>query len=119
MAIEGQVFDLKVATAIGPWSGGMHPGLIVSQTLLTGKDSPVVVVPITGTKPQFSRVTHVEILERHGSLSGPLWVQCEYPITLSMSDFDGLQARCALPVSLRILVRNKLGWYLRVPMAAP
>ena len=43
MAVEGQVFDLKVATAIGPWSGGMHPGLIVSQTMIVGKDSPVVV----------------------------------------------------------------------------
>ena len=118
MPIDGQVFDLKVVTSIGPWSdtSQRHPGLIVSQALLSGRDSPIVVVPMTGT-PQISRPTHVELTGNHGSLSGPMWILCEYPMTLSALDFQGLQPRGALPAGVRAAVRNKLAWYLRLPIA--
>jgi mRNA-degrading endonuclease toxin of MazEF toxin-antitoxin module len=120
MPTEGQVYDLKVVTALGPWgdTSRHHPGLIISQALTSGRDSPVVVVPMTGTVQAVARPTHVEISEVYGSLDPPMWILCEYPITIPSSAFQGLQPRGVLPPALRAVVRTKLGWYLRVPIAA-
>jgi hypothetical protein len=112
--MEGQVFDLRVGAQIGPWSAGIHPGLVVSRSL-SGRDCPVVVVPLTGTKPPVARNTHVELLDVYGSLNGPMWILCEYPVTLSANEFHNISPRGTLPLALRALVRHKLGWYFQVP----
>lgn len=120
MPIEGQVYDLAVSATLGPWSDvtRKHPGLIVSQSLLSGRDSPIVIVPMTGTTPPVSRPTHVLLDVQAGSLDPPLWIQCEYPMTISARDLDGLRPRGVVPQKFMALVRNKLGWYLRTSLVA-
>jgi mRNA-degrading endonuclease toxin of MazEF toxin-antitoxin module len=115
MPIEGQVFDLQVSALIGPWSdrSRRHPGVIVSQTMFGGTDAPLVVVPMSGTKPRVSRPTHVEVSGLSG-LEGTLWIQCEYPTTLPVTEFG--QPRCAIPRDVMAMIRNKLAWFLRLPL---
>jgi hypothetical protein len=115
MPFEGQVFDLKVSATVGPWRQGQHPGLVLTRAFPGGKDSPFVVVPMTGSRPPFARPTHVEMTTPCGDLSSPMWILCEYPTTLAATDFEQNKYRGSLPISLVATVRNKLGWLLRVP----
>jgi mRNA-degrading endonuclease toxin of MazEF toxin-antitoxin module len=117
MPLEGQVYDLSVATTIGPWASGRHPGLVVSKGVAGDKDAPIVVVPLTSAKQKFTRLTHVELDGVYGSINGPMLVLCEYTIAIPASAFDGLTVRGVLPQDLRAKVKTKLGWYFSVPFA--
>ncbi len=59
-------------------------------------------------------MTHVEITDKIGTLDPPLWILCEYPTTLDAAMFVGQSARASLDLGTMRLVRNKLGWLLRI-----
>lgn len=119
MPVEGQVYDLEVSARLGPWSKGeRHPGLVVSQPLIAGTDAPFVVVPMTGSQPRFARVTHVLLEGVHGSITGPMWIECEYPTTLSAADFDPKSLRGSVSKEIRAQVKQKLAWLLKLPLTA-
>lgn len=115
MPTQGQVFDLIVSTKIGPWrEGRRHPGVVVSRSMAGGRDSPWVVVPMSGTKPPVERPSHVQLNVKISDLDPPLWVQCEYPTTLSNDEFYGLTMRGAVPHEVLAQVRHKLSWVLGI-----
>ena len=119
MAMPGQVYDLTISAEVGPWSRGeRHPGVVVSQSV-GGPDSPVVVLPLTGTRPSSPRHTHVELDKKCGDLDPPLWVLCEYPTTISGRSFDRATKRGVIPRDKMAQIKHKLGWLLGTGLQVP
>jgi hypothetical protein len=116
MPVAGQVYNLEIGAPIGVWSdpSKRHPGLIVSQAMTAGRDSPWVVVPLTGTEPRIWRASHLQLTETYGTLEPPMWLLCEYPTTVPANFFEQRYFRCGVHHKWLEAARNKLGWVLQI-----
>ena len=106
MPAPREIYDLQVKADVGPWSDRTrrHPGIVVSQP--SPAEAAFVVVPCTGTKPKFTRPCHLHLDERHGTF--PIWVQCEYPTTVSGAALEARFKRGSVPPGVLLAIRNKL-----------
>lgn len=114
MPAPRQVYNLTVPASDGPWKGGRHPGLVISDAS-DGAGRLYIVVPFTGTKPQRPRpTTQFELVVKCGDLDPPLWLLCEHLTNVPASSFDRLTMRGVLSTEDFAVVKNKLMYVLNL-----
>ena len=108
---RGQIYNLKVRAAVGPWSDASkhHPGLVMARP--GGSEDPCVVLPITSSVPRVPLTTYaVKLEDRVGDLDPPMWIRCDCPVTIAGTELTRATRRGALSGGPLERVKNRLGF---------
>lgn len=87
MPLPGQVYQIQPNVMSGPWldRSRQHRGLVISNQS-SNRDGSIIVAPMTGTRPIWQN-THVEVTTGVGDISPPMWILCEYLVSVPQTIF--------------------------------